>query len=830
MNLEPTCFTFRSYSFEPQKKRVRFLYEIEFKGKKPLKFTETILLPSVPKAVPKELLYKVLESVHLMLGISYYKLYCPKKVTLPYALTEEQAIFWTTVYKKGLGEFAYRNKLDPRKFAKFPFKRGAGQTGAARLRRVAVDFERKDRGLLGIGGGKDSIVAGELMKKAGKVFDAFLVETERPSFVAVNVIKTMKVGSLTLERRLDPKIFEEHEGAYNGHIPISGVFAFLGLLAAVLYDYRYVIVGNEHSSNFGNVRYKGVEINHQWSKSAEFEGLLQNYTRKFLTPDVTYFSLLRPFYEIRITEMFTHYPQYFGVFTSCNRNFKIHETRLRPGWCCECAKCVFVFTMLSAFLDKKTLVKIFGKDLYADAALKPMFKDLMGEGKMKPFDCVGTFEEMRVAYQNVHVHKIDLGNVFKTVQAPTVPVPFRLLGMNTVLILGYGKEGKATHEFLKARYPELKVGIADQSTDVNYLKKQEEFDFVIKTPGIPKNKVTRPYITATNLFFAERKNFTVGVTGSKGKSTTASLIYHLLRAGGKKARLMGNIGKPMLSSLLEKEEADRETRLRRGDISVLELSSYQLDDIEYSPDIAVVTNLFPEHMTYHDGLENYYHAKSRIVSFAKSGDFFVYNPHLAQLKQWQTRAKKIPFTTKLPLRDSEIPLLGEHNRDNVRAAVTVARLLGVSDTAIKKGILTFKALPHRLEEVGTFKKIHFYDDAISTTPESTIMALKALKKVDTIFLGGEDRGYKFDELEKMLRKMKVRNIVLFPETGARMLKSRAGFTVLETRSMESAVRFAYKNTAPGKICLLSCASPSYSLWTNFEEKGEQFQKLVRSLT
>jgi UDP-N-acetylmuramoylalanine--D-glutamate ligase len=131
--------------------------------------------------------------------------------------------------------------------------------------------------------------------------------------------------------------------------------------------------------------------------------------------------------------------------------------------------------------------------------------------------------------------------------------------------------------------------------------------------------------------------------------------------------------------------------------------------------------------------------------------------------------------------------------------------------------------------VGRYKKIDFYDDAISTTPESTIMALKALKKVDTIFLGGEDRGYEFDELEKMLRKMKVRNIVLFPDTGLRMLKSRKGFTVLETRKMEDAVRFAYRVTAPGKICLLSTASPSYSLWTNFEEKGDSFQKWVRQL-
>ena len=148
MKQTPRSFIFKSYSFDAKKKRVRFSYA--FKGGP--SFTEEILLPRAVKAVPKDLLRLVLESVHLMLGISYYKLYCPEKVEIPYALTAEQAAFWNTVYSKGLGEFAYRNKLDPRKFAKFPVKKGA--------RAESVDFERKDRSLLGIGGRKDSIVEG----------------------------------------------------------------------------------------------------------------------------------------------------------------------------------------------------------------------------------------------------------------------------------------------------------------------------------------------------------------------------------------------------------------------------------------------------------------------------------------------------------------------------------------------------------------------------------------------------------------------------------------------------------------------------------------------
>jgi UDP-N-acetylmuramoylalanine--D-glutamate ligase len=292
------------------------------------------------------------------------------------------------------------------------------------------------------------------------------------------------------------------------------------------------------------------------------------------------------------------------------------------------------------------------------------------------------------------------------------------------------------------------------------------------------------------------------VTGSKGKSTTVSLIFEILEAAGKKVRLIGNIGKPMLEAMLGKIDPK--------EIFVIELSSYMLEDIEYSPNIAVMTNLFPEHMDYHQGVENYYTAKQNIFKFQKAGDHVV----------------ALPFKEKIPLNKSEIQLLGEHNLQNIKAAVKVARILNISDSTIKIAIKNFKPLPHRLEFVGEVKGIKFYDDAISTTPESTIAAIKALKNIGTIFLGGEDRGYDFRELEKTLRKYKIKNIVLFPDSGKRMLKSRKGFNILETRSMKAAAKFAFENTEKGKICLLSAASPSYSLWKNFEEKGNEFRDSV----
>ena len=804
-------FLFRGYNFNAKSLKITFDYKIDFFDRAPLNFTENLILPKASKNISSEALRKFLDPLHLILGISYYKLFFPPKVKLPFKLSKEQADFWNTVYRKGLGEFLYRNNLDPKKIAKFPF---------AKTKTGSIDMRVKDRILLGIGGGKDSIVAAELLRCFSTV--SFQIETQKRDNISENVIKKIRYSSLKIKRIIDPKIFEARVGGYNGHVPVSAMFAFLGILSAALFDYKYVVVANEHSSNFGNIRYKGEIVNHQWSKSAEFEAMFQDYARKFITPDIKYFSLLRPFHEIRIAEMFSEYKKYFSSFSSCNKNFTVSKKRPKSLWCGQCPKCAFTFLMLAPFVGKKELVGIFGKNLLADKSLVLLFGDLLGFGKLKPFDCVGTFEESQAAlclsaknYKNDIIVKTFLSRiknpekivsqVLKTASAPTLPDRFKFLGIKNVCLLGYGEEGKTTEKYIRKNYPKLKIGILDKKLDKNYLKKQKDYDLAIKTAGMPKSKVTIPYTTATNIFFSQNKNFTIGVTGSKGKSTTASLIFEILKAAGKKVRFIGNIGSPMLDVLLSKTDFK--------EIFVIELSSYMLEDIKYSPNIAVLTSLFPEHMDYHQGLENYFSAKENIFKFQKPGDFAV----------------RPPFSEKIPLDKSKITLLGEHNMQNIKAAVKVARLLKVSDATIKKAIKNFKPLPHRLEFVGEKNGIKFFDDAISTTPESTIAAIKALKKVGTIFLGGEDRGYDFRELEKTLRKYKIKNIVLFPDSGKIMLKSRKGFNIFETKSIKEAVDFALENTPKGKICLLSSASPSYSLWKNFEEKGDKFRQAVERL-
>ncbi|MEI7621864.1 MAG: hypothetical protein WCJ51_05015, partial [Candidatus Moraniibacteriota bacterium] len=480
----------------PQTKTAVFDYEISFVNRESLTFSEKLLFPknfSLAK-IPTQLLETVLQSVHLMLGISYFKLYCPPKIELATPISKAQAQFFKTVYRKGLGEFFYRNQINPAGLLEFPHCQKANAKSFA--------LKRKQRALVGIGGGKDSIVAGELLKKQGEKITAFLLETQRTSAVSKRVVAQMQVPALKVQRLLDEKIFVEHEGAFNGHIPISAVFAFVGYLTALLYDYANVIVANERSSNFGNVDYLGAEINHQWSKSAEFENLFQQYCREFLSPDITYFSLLRPFYEIRIAEMFAKHKAYFPLFTSCNRSFRVRRQNEENLWCGQCAKCVFVFILLSAFLSKKELLKIFGKNLYAEEKLLPLFAEVLGFGKMKPFDCVGTFDEAQAALWLARekfatelvmqklLPKIKNGEklvekVRQVAKAQTLPGKFKLLGLKNILILGYGKEGKMTERYLHQQFPDLKVGVADAKTDANYLAKQAQFDFAIKTPGIP---------------------------------------------------------------------------------------------------------------------------------------------------------------------------------------------------------------------------------------------------------------------------------------------------------------------------------------------------------
>jgi UDP-N-acetylmuramoylalanine--D-glutamate ligase len=393
--------------------------------------------------------------------------------------------------------------------------------------------------------------------------------------------------------------------------------------------------------------------------------------------------------------------------------------------------------------------------------------------------------------------------------------------------LGAGLEGKATEKVLKKLFPHQTIDLTDKKIDKNYLKKIDQYEIIIKSPGIPPYLINRSYTTPTNLFLANIKNKIIGVTGTKGKSTTASLIYHILQKANIKSRLLGNIGKPAIEVFLDKIDPK--------EIFVIELSSYQLVDIDYSPWISVITSLFPDHLDYHQTLENYYLAKKRIILSSNKNSYFIFHQKYEIINQWKKEFKGIVEKppNKLPFTINNQRLVGQHNLDNIKLAYAVAKILKIDDVTINEAINSFSPLPHRLEFIGRFRQIDFYDDAISTTPQSTLAAIEALKNIGTLFLGGLDRGYNFEPLVNKIIEKKIQVLVFFPDSGEKiyqilMKRKPKDYQpkTFKTLSMNEAVKFAYRYTPKNAIVLLSTASPSYSLWKNFEEKGDLFKKFV----
>lgn len=395
-------FRFVGHDLNTAAGTAHFYFEIK-RGSKTYRFIETLRFPTKGiawRTIPPELLTKILDALALALGISYWKLYCPKNIEIAFtSLTKAQAAFWNTVYTKGLGEFYYKNKIDFRGLVDFPYDRShtPGLPRPATALGARNDGQLKNRSLLQLGGGKDSIVSAELLKEAKKPFALFMLNG---SPVQRSVAKLIGAPAITITRELDSLLFElnKRRDTFNGHVPISAIYACTGLLAATLYDYNSVIASNEASADYGNVRWLGQEINHQWSKSLEFEKLFQGYVERFITPDIAYFSLLRPFNEIEITEMFVQYPKYFSIFSSCNKNFKISSMPPRKKWCGKCPKCAFTFAALAAFLPKSAVLKIFQNNLFADRTLPGTYRELLGLKDSKPFECVGTPEETQLAF------------------------------------------------------------------------------------------------------------------------------------------------------------------------------------------------------------------------------------------------------------------------------------------------------------------------------------------------------------------------------------------------------------------------------------------------
>lgn len=408
-------FIFDSYSFDPKEGKIELKYSLDDE----VNFTETLILQKdglFPSGVDPELLDRALFALHLIGGVSYYKTCCPRSIKINSGkLTSEQAEFWNTVYEKGLGEFFYRNDMDFEGLINFPTD--------SKEAPEPIEVENfHDRVLVPIGGGKDSIVTVEMLRSCGMNCTLFRLGEHKLIDEEADVAK---LPLISVERKLSKELFRlNEEGALNGHVPITAYLKFLSVITALLYGFDFIAMSSERSASEGNVEYKGKMVNHQWSKSLEFERIFQKYMHHFLTQDIDCFSMLRSMSELHIAQHFCMLPQYFPYATSCNKNWRILEEKPKERWCGTCPKCAFSFCQFAAFLPKEKLLEIFGKNLYEDKSLIPLYKQLLGLEGFKPFECVGTPEEtaagMMLAVQKGELEETPVIQMFLLEKAESI--------------------------------------------------------------------------------------------------------------------------------------------------------------------------------------------------------------------------------------------------------------------------------------------------------------------------------------------------------------------------------------------------------------------------
>ncbi len=382
-----------------------------------------------------------------------------------------------------------------------------------------------------------------------------------------------------------------------------------------------------------------------------------------------------------------------------------------------------------------------------------------------------------------------------------------------VLIWGYGLEGRSTERFLKAHCKLQSLEIYEGRQDGI---DEAKYDLIIKSPGIATEHYTEKYTAATDLFLEEFADRTIGITGTKGKSTTASLLYHILKeCSGRPVFLVGNIGVPCL---------DMYDEITDDSIIVFEMSCHQLEYAKISPHVAVMLNIFEDHLDRYITKERYFNAKKNITTHQKAGDFFLVGEQVPVIP---TEAKTIvvPFWQGPTF---EMRLKGSHNRINAFFAYLIAKdIYGCDEKAVRDSISDFDGLRHRMELVGTAGGIEFYDDSISTIPEATIAAAKSIPNAGTLLIGGMDRHIDYEVLVDFIFKHEEYEYIFMYESGKRIFGEVSSLSYCRyCEDLTAAVALAKTLTPAGKACILSPAAASYGYFKNFEERGDVFAKLA----
>lgn len=375
--------------------------------------TETVSFPGAPFALDgarAQAVQRAVRLLHLIAGVSYYKAAVPPQVVIEGdPIDTETAALMENVYRHGLGEFAYRNGLDLHGRIRFPATRARllplTPSVASRDFELSPTSEGEGAGapalglashaLVAIGGGKDSLVSIEALRRAGVAQTVSWIGSSQ--LIAACAART-GLPTLNISRAIAPELFElNRQGAYNGHIPVTAINSAILVVAALLRGVDQVVFSNERSASYGSMIPGTGEVNHQWSKGWAFESLFGAHVQRHVAADLQYYSLLRPFSELAVARQFARTDHYDAHFSSCNRNFHILGERPVNRWCGVCPKCHFVFLALAPFMPKPRLLNIFGRNLLDDVAQTAGFDALLEYQDHKPFECVGEGREARAA-------------------------------------------------------------------------------------------------------------------------------------------------------------------------------------------------------------------------------------------------------------------------------------------------------------------------------------------------------------------------------------------------------------------------------------------------
>ncbi|MCH5170277.1 MAG: UDP-N-acetylmuramoyl-L-alanine--D-glutamate ligase [Oscillospiraceae bacterium] len=423
-----------------------------------------------------------------------------------------------------------------------------------------------------------------------------------------------------------------------------------------------------------------------------------------------------------------------------------------------------------------------------------------------------------------------------------LPKIIEFLKDKKILILGFGREGRSSFDYIRKYLSEKEITVADGKEQAlpdkftkgifgeDYLSHLGDFEVVLKSPGIPFRDVEIPenvLITCQlDLFLQYAPCKKLGVTGSKGKTTTSTLAYKMLVESGVDAVLMGNMGLPVLDYIEEIE----------GKIAVIEMSSHQLEFTRHSPDVAIITNIYEEHLEhYKGGMKGYVGAKLNIVKHQNENNTFVYNgtqglSEYIDLNSIKSKKIAVNEDDEIPFKAENPHLIGIHNKHDILLAFNGAKELGATAQGAEKAIADFEGIEHRMECVGTYKGVTFYNDCIATIPHAVMCASVALG-AKTLIFGGMDRGIDYTDFARDLENSQLSVLIGTKTTGHKIIDmmncNGTAKVLLKAENIEDAVIKAYENTEKGGICILSPAAPSYNEYKNFEEKGRFYKTCVR---